>query len=54
MKKQIPQIVDEEEMEFLSGELDSRDLYIVGLLKGFNRDAMKKLSQEGYFDLEYS
>ena len=45
MKHQKIQIADREEMEILKNQLDSRDLFLIGFLKGFNRSNMKEWAE---------
>lgn len=49
MKKQKIDF-ENEELELLSEELDSRDMYVLGYLKGFDRKTLKKWGNEGLLD----
>lgn len=46
MKKQYIDFEDEE-IEILSKQLDPRELYILGFLKGFDRKTLKEWGKKG-------
>lgn len=45
---------DAEEFLMLSEQLDPADMYILGFLKGVNKNAMRRMSRAGLFDVDYS
>ena len=51
MKQQYKQhridSMEAHEMELLADQLDSREMFIVGFLKGFNRTTMKEWQKQG-------
>jgi hypothetical protein len=52
MKQKITYI-QEDEIDELAYQLDPREMYILGFLKGSNRQDMKKMSEEGLFNIDY-
>jgi hypothetical protein len=46
----------EEAQEFsaLSEQLDPADMYVIGFLKNINRNAMRRMSRAGLFDVNYN
>jgi hypothetical protein len=45
---------DAEEFSMLSQQLDPADMYVLGFLKGVNRNAMRRMSRAGLFDVDYN
>ncbi len=41
---------DNEELEILSEQLDPKEMYILGFLKGFDRKTLKELGKKGLMD----
>lgn len=41
---------NEEEIEILSSQLDPREMYILGFLKGFDRKTLKEWNEKGLMD----
>jgi len=56
MKQQQIELTDIEEMEILRDQLDSRDLFLLGFLKGFNRTNMQEWSRKelSVFSTQYA
>jgi len=50
MKKQYLDREYTEEINYLSDELDPREMFILGFLKGFDRRTMKDWSNKGLWD----
>ncbi|MFA5259345.1 MAG: hypothetical protein WC979_10270 [Candidatus Pacearchaeota archaeon] len=38
----------------LSEQLDPADMYVIGFLKNINRNAMRRMSRAGLFDVNYN
>jgi hypothetical protein len=51
MKRQYINQAYEQEINFLSDQLDPRDMFVLGYLKGFNRRTMKEWSEKGLWDV---
>jgi hypothetical protein len=45
---------DTKEFSMLSEQLDPTDMYVLGFLKGVNKNIMKRMSRAGLFDVDYS
>ncbi len=56
MKQKYFLTEDEEEIDFLANNLnlDPRDLYILGFMKGFDRATLKKWNEKGLMDFSVS
>jgi hypothetical protein len=50
MKKQKLYQEYRQEMDFLSNQLDSEEIMVLGYLKGFNRKTMKEWQRMGLYD----
>ncbi|VVB78618.1 Uncharacterised protein [uncultured archaeon] len=52
MKKQYSQPFEKEELEILTEELnlDPREMYVLGFLKGFDRKTLKEWNKKGLMD----
>lgn len=50
MKNKDQILSEDEEIEILSKQLDSREMYILGFLKGFDRKQLKEWSKRGLMD----
>lgn len=52
MKKQQSGFKLKDEANVLSKQINSEEAYILGFLKGFDRNTMKEWMDKGYWDLE--
>ncbi len=50
MKKQFQDYAEIDEIDILSEQLDSREMYILGFLKGFDRRVLKEWGRKGLMD----
>jgi len=50
MKKQYIDYEGKDELEILSQQLDAREMYILGFLKGFDRKQLKEWGEKGLMD----
>ena len=50
MKKQYLDFEGKDEIEILSEQLDPREMYIIGFLKGFDRKILKEWNKKGLID----
>ena len=50
---QYKNLSEKDEMDILANELqlDPRDMYVLGFLKGFNRKVLKEWSKKGLLDV---
>jgi len=54
MKKQYIEYEGKDELEILSEQLDPQEMYILGFLKGFNRNNLKEWGKKGLMDFSVS
>ena len=50
MRKQQLSLSEKEELDLLSEQLDPREMYVIGFMKGFDRKALKEWNKKGLMD----
>ncbi len=50
MKQKYQTSFEIDELDMLSEQLDPREMYILGFLKGFDRKTLKAWGEKGFFD----
>jgi hypothetical protein len=50
MKQKNQDFLDKDEVDILSDQLDSREMFILGFLKGFNRTNTREWTENGLWD----
>jgi hypothetical protein len=50
MKNRYPNFNAQDEVEILSGQLSPEEMYVVGFLKGFNRQVLKEWQKRELLD----